>query len=156
MIVFNLSCTGGHRFEGWFASSGEFTTQRERGLLTCPVCGSEEITKAPMAPSIPAKGNRRANRPVPQDTATPVCNAETAPEVVRAMTALAKAQAKALEHSTWVGNKFAEKSRAIHYGEADPAMIHGHATLKEANDLADEGIAVAPLPFPVAPPEDLN
>lgn len=156
MIVFDLSCDRGHRFEGWFASSSDFTTQRERGLLTCPECGSEEIIKAPMAPAVPAKGNRRVNLPVPQEAAKPVSNAEMAPEVVKAMKALAKAQAKALENSTWVGNKFAEKSRAMHYGEADTAIIHGQATLKEAKDLADEGIAVAPLPFPVAPPEDLN
>ncbi len=156
MIVFDLSCDSGHRFEGWFASSGDFTTQRERGLLTCPECGSEEIIKAPMAPAVPAKGNRRVNLPVPQDAAKPVSNAEMSPEVVKAMKALAKAQAKALENSTWVGNKFAEKSRAMHYGEVDTAIIHGQATLKEAKDLADEGIAVAPLPFPVAPPEDLN
>ncbi len=156
MIVFDLSCDRGHWFEGWFASSSDFTTQRERGLLTCPECGSEEIIKAPMAPAVPAKGNRRVNLPVPQEAAKPVSNAEMAPEVVKAMKALAKAQAKALENSTWVGNKFAEKSRAMHYGEADVAIIHGQATLKEAKDLADEGIAVAPLPFPVAPPEDLN
>ena len=156
MIVFDLSCDSGHRFEGWFASSGDFTTQRERGLLTCPECGSEDIIKAPMAPAVPAKGNRRVNLPAPQDAAKPVSNAAMAPEVVKAMKALAKAQAKALENSTWVGNKFAEKSRAMHYGEADVAIIHGQATLKEAKELSDEGIAVAPLPFPVAPPEDLN
>lgn len=156
MIVFDLSCSGGHRFEGWFASTGDFTAQREGGLLTCPECGSEDIIKAPMAPAVPAKGNRRPNLPVPQETAKPVSNAEMAPEVVKAMRALAKAQAKALQDSTWVGDKFAEKSRAMHYGETDTATIHGQATLKEAKDLADEGIAVAPLPFPIAPPEDLN
>ncbi len=156
MIVFDLSCDGGHRFEGWFASSGDFGAQSDRGLLNCPECGSDKIIKAPMAPAVPAKGNRRANLPVPQDSAQPVSNTEMAPEVAQAMRALARAQAKALENSTWVGNKFAEKSRAMHYGEVDSAIIHGQATLKEAKDLADEGIAVAPLPFPVAPPEDLN
>ncbi len=156
MIVFDLSCDSGHRFEGWFASSSDFTTQRERGLLTCPECGSEEVIKAPMAPAVPAKGNRRVNLPVPQDAAKPVSNAAMAPEVVKAMKALAEAQVKALENSIWVGNKFAEKSRAMHYGEVGTAIIHGQATLKEAKDLADEGIAIAPLPFPVAPPKDLN
>jgi hypothetical protein len=156
MIVFDLSCSSGHRFEGWFASTGDFTAQRDRGLLTCPECGSEEIIKAPMAPAVPAKGNRRSSQRVPQDMPKPVSNAEMAPEVVKAMRALAKAQAKALQGSTWVGDKFAEKSRAMHYGETDAATIHGQATLKEAKDLADEGIAVAPLPFPIASPEDLN
>ncbi len=156
MIVFDLSCSNGHRFEGWFASTGDFTAQRARGLLSCPECGSEGINKAPMAPAVPAKGNSLSNLPAPQETARPVSNAEMAPEVVKAMQALAKAQAKALQDSTWVGDKFAEKSRAMHYGETDAATIHGQATLKEAKALADEGIAIAPLPFPIAPPEDLN
>lgn len=154
MIVFDLSCVSGHRFEGWFASSDDFVSQGESGLLTCPQCGSSDVSKAPMAPSVPAKGNRRRN--LPNAAANPVSNAELAPEVVKAMQALAKAQAKALKGSTWVGDKFAEKSRAMHYGEADSATIHGQATMKEAKELADEGIAVAPLPFPIAPPEDLN
>lgn len=155
MIVFDLSCATGHRFEGWFASSADFISQGENGLLTCPECGSSDVTKAPMAPSVPTKGNRRREMPG-KGAAKPVSNAELAPEVVKAMQALAKAQVKALKDSTWVGDKFAEKSRAMHYGEADSATIHGQATVKEAKELADEGIAVAPLPFPIAPPEDLN
>jgi hypothetical protein len=164
MIVFDLSCDSGHRFEGWFASSEDFSSQKERGFLTCPECGSAAVAKAPMAPAVPAKGNRwygrlgaiSPDREGEQETAKPVSNAAMSPEVMKAMKALAKAQAKALKDSTWVGDKFAEKSRAMHYGETDNAVIHGQATIREAQDLADEGIAVAPLPFPVAPPEDLN
>lgn len=156
MIVFDLSCDGGHRFEGWFASSSDFTSQQDRGFVSCPECGSAAIIKAPMAPSVPAKGNRQSGTRIPQDAAKPVSNAEMPPEVVKAMQALVRAQARALKDSTWVGDKFAEKSRAMHYGETDSATIHGQATMKEAKDLADEGIAVAPLPFPIAPPEDLN
>ena len=156
MIVFDLSCDSGHRFEGWFASSDDFTAQRERGMLACPECGSANVIKAPMAPAVPVKANRRSSLRVSQESVKPVSNTELAPEVVKAMQALAKAQAKALKDSTWVGDKFAEKSRAMHYGETDQATIHGQATMKEAIDLADEGIAVAPFPFPIAPPEDLN
>ncbi len=156
MIVFDLCCTTGHRFEGWFGSTADFDTQGANGMLTCPECGSPDVTKAPMAPSVPAKSNRRSEA-VPSGSAPrPVSNVEMAPEVVKAMKALAKAQAKALKDSTWVGDKFAEKSRAMHYGEADSATIHGQATIKEAKELADEGISVAPLPFPIAPPEDVN
>lgn len=77
-------------------------------------------------------------------------------EVQKALAALAKAQAQALKSSTWVGDRFAEKSRAMHYGEADEAPIHGRASVEEAKSLIDEGIAVAPLPFPVSPPDELN
>ena len=160
MIVFDLSCDSGHRFEGWFASSDDFTNQQDRGLITCPTCGSAQVIKAPMAVAVPAKGNRRTEtahtQNAVQDVAQPVSNTAMPPEVAKAIQALARAQAKALKDSTWVGDKFAEKSRAMHYGEADSATIHGKATFQEAKDLADEGIAVAPLPFAVPPPEDLN
>ena len=78
------------------------------------------------------------------------------PEVAAAIDKLAKAQAKALKDSTWVGKAFAEQSRAMHYGECDHAPIHGEATLEEARELLDEGVPVAPLPLPVAPPDDVN
>jgi len=76
--------------------------------------------------------------------------------VQNALAALAKAQAEALKNSTWVGDKFVDETRKMHYGERDEAPIHGQASLAEAKALIDEGVPVAPLPFPVAPPEKLN
>lgn len=152
MIVFDLVCSEAHRFEGWFASSEAFADQQARGLLACPDCGSTGVGKAPMAPAVPAKGNTRSaanarKHPVAQSLP---------PEVAKAVQALAEAQAKALKDSQWVGDKFAEQSRAMHYGERDHATIHGQATRDEAVALVEEGIALSPLPFPVAPPEELN
>jgi hypothetical protein len=72
------------------------------------------------------------------------------------MQALATIQAEALKASRWVGDSFAEQSRKMHYGEAEAATIHGQATRGEAKELLEEGIAVMPLPFPVAPPDELN
>ena len=151
MIVFDLSCVQGHRSEGWFASSAAFADQRERGLVTCPQCGSNEMDKAPMAPAVPTKGNSKTALPVKATMA-----GELPREVAKAMQALARAQAKALEGSIWVGERFVEESRAMHYGERDPAVIHGQASPDDAAALAEEGIAVSPLPFPVPPPDELN
>ena len=159
MIVYDLHCDHGHRFEGWFGSSSDYDDQRERGLLSCPECGSDVVSKAPMAPAVPVKGNAR-NEVVPraaeQADATGVSNTPMPEEVQKALETLAKAQAKALEKSTWVGDKFAAQSREMHYGERDETPIHGQATLEEAKALADEGVPIAPLPFPVAPPDKLN
>lgn len=158
MIVFDLSCDQGHRFEGWFGSSGDFAEQQERGLVSCPQCGSAIVTKAPMAPAVPAKGNSRSE-PATQETSNeqhPVSNTPMPEEVQKALSMLAEAQAKALKKSTWVGDKFAEQSRAMHYGDADEKPIHGRASAEEAKGLIDEGIAVAPLPFPISPPDELN
>jgi hypothetical protein len=160
MIVFDLSCGDGHHFEGWFGSSAEYEGQRADGLLVCPFCGSEEVGKAPMAPAVSAKGNSRPEQlPVaaaPQQVQQQLANTPLPPQVQEALAALAKVQAEALKHSTWVGDKFAEETRKMHYGERDEAPIHGQASIAEAKALIAEGVSVAPLPFPVAPPEKLN
>ncbi len=154
MIVYDLACIEGHRFEGWFGSSGDYEDQRARGLLICPTCGAAEVAKAPMAPAVHAKGNQRQEVLAP--ATRPMANTPLPPEVQQALAALAKVQAEALKHSTWVGDKFAEETRKMHYGERDEAPIHGQASLAEAKALIEEGVPVAPLPFPVAPPEKLN
>lgn len=147
MIVFDLRCPGEHVFEAWFGSSGAFEEQRARGLLSCPICGDSDIGKAVMAPNIPAKGNRQS---------LTVPEAPTPAAMKAAIRALAEAQAKALEKSEWVGRAFADRARAMHVGDVDSTPIHGEATVREAEALADEGITIAPLPFPVVPPEAIN
>lgn len=154
MIVFDLHCPDGHRFEGWFGSSAEYEAQAANGLVACPLCGSAAVAKAPMAPAVPAKGNRKvASTKVEKRQ---VSNTPVPPKVAKAFRALAEAQGKALKDSTWVGDRFADKARSMHYGEMSEASIHGQATRDQAEELAAEGIAVAPLLFPVAPPEELN
>lgn len=143
MIIFDLRCTPqGHVFEAWFGSNDDYEGQRARGLVLCPICGAADIDKAPMAPRVGAKGNR---------------GGEPAPEAVKAALAgMAEAQKKLLEQSEHVGDRFPDEARAIHLGEAEGRAIHGSATPQQAEDLRDEGIPVAPLPFPVVPPESEN
>ena len=167
MITFDLHCrAAGHRFEGWFGSSDDYARQQERGLVSCPQCGSVDVVKAPMAPNVARKGNQLtlppvASSPIASGTAVPVQSQAMSkgaipPEALKVMQAMAMMQTKALEKSHWVGDRFAEKSRAMHYGESEPEAIHGQATVKEAIELLEEGIEVAPLPFPVAPPGEAN
>ena len=158
MIVFDLSCDNGHRFEGWFRSSDAFAQQGEQGLLMCPHCGSNEVAKAPMAPAVPAKGNaRRAEVPARAEQRAEQSQGGSLPPALKeAMAKLAKLQAETIKDSTYVGDKFAEESRAMHYGEKDAALIHGKANAKEARDLLEEGITVAPLVIPFTPPDETN
>lgn len=164
MIVFDLACDARHRFEGWFRSSADFDAQRARGLLSCPVCGCGTVSKAPMAPAVPAKGNRvavaalpSANRPPDGLPSRPVSTApNVAPEIALALANLAAAQAKALATSRWVGDDFAKRSRAMYYGEVAEEQIHGRATGEEAKALIEEGVAVLPLLVPVVPPDETN
>ena len=154
MIVFDLECrTGGHRFEGWFASSEQFASQLQRGLVCCPHCGAADVGKAVMAPSVGRKGNQVVGK---SQSNAPVVGGTLPPEAQAVMTKLAELQSAALKDSRWVGKSFAAQSREIHYGEREAETIHGQATPQEAQDLHDEGIAVMPLPFPIAPPDELN
>jgi len=164
VIVFDLRCrSAGHVFEGWFSSSGDFEQQQKNGLMTCPICGDTAVEKAVMAPAVAPKGNRavparapagagdqRATRDIPM-------SAGVDPEkAVRLMQALASAQADALKGSEWVGGRFADLARAMHYGETDTRPIHGQVDGEAARSLIEEGIEVAPLLFPVVPPEAQN
>ena len=160
MIVYDLQCSpDAHRFEGWFASSADFDDQQARGLVSCPVCGTANVAKAVMAPNVARKGNQRtqvsspapAPAPAPAQTNTPL-----PPEAVAALKAIAAMQAEALKSSTWVGKDFAEDARAMHYGEKDPAPIHGQASPEEARALIEEGVEIAPILFPIAPPGTAN
>jgi hypothetical protein len=133
MIVFDLQCRdGGETFEAWFRSNADYEEQRHAGLVECPFCRSANVAKAPMAPRVPRK-----------DSGSPLAR-------------LAAMQAELLKESRWVGDKFAETARAMHNGEVDREQVHGQATLEQAKSLVDDGVAVAPLPLPVTPPNQVN
>jgi hypothetical protein len=162
MIAFDLKCSSGHGFEGWFASSGDFDVQRSTGLLACPVCDDTAVHKALSVPNVGRKGNQlatvSANVPAPAEAVSgEVVNAPALPpQMVELMHKMAAAQTEMLKESEWVGREFAETARAIHYGEEGDRLIHGETSRDEADALAEEGIAVAPLPFPVIPPAAKN
>lgn len=144
MIVFDLRCApSGHVFEAWFGSSNDYEDQRSRGLLHCPLCGAAAIEKAATA----ARLNRRCG--AASEAGDDGANKRT-------LAALAAAQRAMLETSEYVGTRFADEARAIHLGEADARSIHGEATRLDARALVEEGIKVAPLPFPVVQPGDEN
>ena len=93
MIVFDLSCEDGHRFEAWFRSSSAFEDQSGKGLLMCPHCGSGAVTKAPMAPAVPAKGNARPAAPAKAEPEATSQGGALPPAVREAMQKLAMSAA---------------------------------------------------------------
>lgn len=128
MIVFDLLCSGGHRFEGWFASSADHDDQAARGLIACPLCEDRAVSRAVTAAAVPAKSNQRAP--------------------VAAAASRLFAMQRALEaDSTWVGDRFPAEARARHASGATDS-IHGTASIDDARALIDDGIQVLPLPFP--------
>ena len=147
MIHYDLICDQGHAFDGWFRDSAAYDAQAERGLVSCSVCGSAKVSKQLMAPGIPVKSNRKS------DAATPVVSAPVDPRLAELMKVMREMRKHVEENAEYVGDKFAEEARKIHYEEADARGIYGQATPDEAKALIEEGIAVHPLP---RLPEDGN
>ena len=155
MIVFDLKCIHNHQFEAWFKSSTAYEEQLEAGHVTCPYCESAEITKAPMAPNVAAKGNQKETgattsvepaAPVPEAVLTGSGDAKLAELAAEAQKVFAKLKSHVEENCDYVGNKFAEEARKMHYGESEERGIYGESTKEEAIELLEEGIDVMPIP----------
>lgn len=130
MIRYNLVCDADHDFEGWFRSSGDFDAQARKGLLECPVCGAKDVRKAIMAPSV-------ATAEVRQDRAE---------RMLKMRQFFTQVRKNVEANADYVGEKFPEEARAIHYGDAEERQIYGEATLADARELIEEGISILPLP----------
>jgi hypothetical protein len=145
MKVLDLRCANGHGFEGWFASEHDFTTQNDKGLVECPLCGDCIVTRMPSAPRLNLSG-ARAVEPAPAEARAPV--AEAPPPGLQA--AWLQAVRHVLATTTDVGDRFAEEARRIHYGEVEARGIRGQTTDDERQALHDEGIEVMAMPLPLA------
>jgi hypothetical protein len=145
MIVFDLHCAEGHRFEGWFGSARDFESQKSRGLLKCPSCGGAKIERALSAPRI----NLGAGAPGPapsQPQKTP--DMEGKDPFAIAQMLYSRMLDEVLTKSEDVGEAFPAEARRIHYEEAPKRSIRGRATQQEHDALVEEGIPVARLPLP--------
>lgn len=147
MIVFDLRCPKGHVFEGWFRDGAAYDEQCAAGDLSCPVCGSHKVGKAPMAPRIStgAKGEDGDGAPRQTFAAAPAASPQAA-TMAAAMKALRELHKEVEKSCDYVGENFAEEARKIHYGETEKRGIYGEATADEAKALSDEGIDVHALP----------
>ena len=157
MISFDLRCALDHVFEGWFRSSDDHAAQQAGGMILCPICGNDDVTKAVMAPQVAAKGNRRPTSPA----ACPAKAPAFPPEAMAMIGQIAAMQAEALPNSRWVGRNFAAEARAIHDAadsEAAPltSAIHGQASADDVAALHADGIKVMPLLVPFVPPDAQN
>ena len=150
MIKYDLQCANGHLFESWFRSSSDYDMQSERGLASCPVCQSTELTKRLMAPNIPAKSNKKSD---PQKNASAPLASALAAEQRKMAEMIKEFRESVVANAEDVGERFADEARKIHYGETEERGIYGQATSNEAEELREEGIDVHPLPVL---PEDRN
>src|ERR1700682_5159901 len=144
MIVFDLLCPAGHRFEGWFNSAADFTSQRERKLLCCPSCGSAHVER------IPSASRFNLGAPAPKETSQPAKtpDMEGKDPFAIAQMLYSRMLDELLTKSENVGTEFPAEARKIFYQEAPARAIRGEATQEEHDELVDEGIPVARFPVP--------
>jgi hypothetical protein len=147
MIHYDLICTEGHAFDGWFGNSAAYDEQARLGLIACPVCGTGKVEKQLMAPGIPTKSNRKS------EAKQPVFTGPADPRQAMLLTMMRELRKSVEANAEYVGDKFAEEARKIHYEEAEKRGIYGEATAEDAHSLIEEGIEVHPLP---KLPEDGN
>ncbi|MGD0105437.1 MAG: DUF1178 family protein [Rhodopila sp.] len=161
MIHYQLQCGKAHGFDGWFKDSASFEEQAARGLIECPKCGGTDVERALMAPAVakrdlvvPAVGSRDPS-PAPVEAPSPPAETPVAvPEKVatgripaQMLAALQRMRAEVEKHCDYVGPDFADQARAMHRGEVEPKSIYGETTDEQAESLAEEGIAVAKIPW---------
>lgn len=156
MMLYRLHCARDHDFESWFRDSAAFDDQKARGLVTCPLCGSAEVDKAIMAPSL-GRGARKIETEAPVEApavpaappAQPVALMAEKEQQLRAM--LKAVRAHVVANSDYVGDDFARLARRMHEGDEEQRAIHGEATSEEVRALIEDEIEV--LPLPVLPDE---
>jgi hypothetical protein len=137
VIRFSLCCDKDHDFEAWFRSNDDFDTQKKRGFVACPNCGSKKVEKALMAPAV-STGRKREKIALAMGE-----------EQKKAMAQIKALTEKIRENADYVGPKFAEEARKIHFGESEARGIYGEATQEEAEGLAEDGVGFMPIPvFP--------
>ena len=134
MIQYSLHCSKGHRYDAWFKNAAAFDEQQARGIVSCAICGDGAIEKAPMAPAVA----RTDGEKVSLSSAHP--DAVTFRELLRAF------RQKVTSEADYVGDRFADEARKIHFEEVEARGIYGEATRDEVAGLIEEGIDFMPLP----------
>jgi hypothetical protein len=164
MIRYALNCEHGHTFESWFQNSIAYDKQTKRKLVTCPICGSAKVEKAIMAPRLARTETAEATPPLPPTlpappTAAPPVAAAKSPVAIMSpperelRQKLKDLRDHVTKNASYVGPRFSEEARKIHYGETEHRSIYGEASLDEAKQLHEEGIEFHPLPIL---PDELN
>jgi len=137
MIIFDLTCTHGHRFEGWFASADDFEAQSKAVLVRCPVCDDSSVVRVPSAKV--HVGRATEDAPVAEQPAETETAAGLPDDLVKKLREIVR-------NTENVGRRFPEEARKIHYEEVPPRPIRGQATKDDADALREEGIDFTPLP----------
>ena len=137
MILYDLNCENDHIFEAWFSSSDQYEKQKKKKLINCPICNSNKVKKALMAPKL--KGTKKSKLSFKN---------EKAKKDSEQFNKKLKEFKRFIESNTEdVGKNFTEEAKKIYYGETKSRPIRGETTQEQAEDLVEEGIPIAKLPW---------
>lgn len=134
MIRYSLICENEHKFDGWFRNAGTYEEQHRRGIVACPICTSNKVEKALMAPSVSRAGSDKVSLSIGH------------PQHQQLRAAMQALRNKVTSEADYVGDRFAEEARRIHFKEVDPRGIYGEATREEVAGLVEDGVDFMPLP----------
>ena len=135
MIRYNLKCQNNHEFESWFSNSEEFDKLNKKKLLECIYCSSKKIKKSIMAPMVSFSKK--------DEVQIEKINKKLKNEKNKLMN-LRKYIEKNFE---FVGAEFSKKVREVYYDKKNKKAIYGTTTLKEREELAEEGIDLLSIPW---------
>jgi len=131
MIVFDLNCSNGHSFEGWFKDLESFNEQNSKGMITCPFCKSTSINRV-LSPVAIKSSQGEEKKP---------------PEIKPDYQKLANGVMEYIKNNfDDVGTDFTKEALKMHYGVAEKRNIRGSATEGEEETLRDEGINYIKVP----------
>jgi hypothetical protein len=134
VIQYSLHCSQGHHYDAWFKNAAAFDEQKARGIVTCAICGDISVERAPMAPAVARTDSER----------TSLSSAH--PDIAKFRELLRAYRSKVTSEAEYVGDKFAEEARKIHFDEVEARGIYGEATKDEIASLVDDGVDFLPLP----------
>ncbi|MBE9594641.1 MAG: DUF1178 family protein, partial [Proteobacteria bacterium] len=124
MITFDLTCSNGHSFEGWFKDLESFNEQNSKGMITCPFCKNTNINRVFSPVAIKSSQGEEKQR-------------EVEPDFKKLATGVMEYIKNNFDD---VGTDFSKEALKMHYGVEEKRNIRGSATAVEEETLKEEGI----------------
>ena len=134
MIKYNLKCKNKHEFESWFSDSKEFEKLRKKKIIECTFCGTKNVQKSIMSPSIVSKYQKEKNT-------------QSSRYLKKIRRDLLKMRNFIEKNFNYVGDNLPQEVRNIYYDKSKNKNIYGKATPEEAEELREEGIELTTIPW---------
>ena len=134
MIKYNLKCKNKHEFESWFLSSKEFEKLKSKKIIECTLCGTKNVQKSIMSPSVISKEQKEKN-------------IKSTRYIKKIRKDLLKMRSFIEKNFKYVGDNLPQEVRNIYYDKSKNKNIYGKATLEETEELREEGIELTTIPW---------